>query len=47
MSLLGMKGKKKWIVVYPDGKKSEPMDKATAKSYVTMFGGKIEKAKKE
>jgi len=43
--LLGIKGKRKWIVVYPDGEKSEPMDKATAKSYIKIFGGKLEKIK--
>lgn len=38
--LLGQKDPR-WRVIYPDGKRSERMDKSTAKEYASMFGGKV------
>jgi len=40
MPLLGQRDPR-WIVEYPDGKRSERMDKFTAHSYADMFGGKV------
>ena len=28
-----------WLVVYPDGKTSQPLDLDTARDYATIFGG--------
>lgn len=41
MGLLGQRDPR-WIVIYPDGRKSERMDKHVAFNYATIFGGKIE-----
>jgi len=40
MSLLGQHDPR-FIVIYPDGKKSIRMDKSTAEGYRLMFGGEV------
>jgi hypothetical protein len=40
MGLLGQRDPR-WYVVYPDGKRSEMMDKHVAKGYADHFGGTV------
>jgi len=40
MPLLGQQDPR-FMVVYPDGKRSERMDESTAKNYVSIFGGLV------
>lgn len=40
MPLLGQHDPR-FIVVYPDGKRSERMDKSTAHNYASLFGGLV------
>ena len=32
-----------WVVVYPDGKQSEPMGRTVAEGYAQIFGGRVER----
>jgi hypothetical protein len=43
MSLLGQGKKPKWRVRYSDGNVTELMNKKTAKDFVAIWGGKIER----